>query len=77
MNGRWFDERQLEAYLADGSEKFKRSDEKKVEVEVDGGNEKDGGAGAESDRLDKFGHWLEKEGEQGGKKNLKQGAGES
>jgi HIV Tat-specific factor 1 len=60
MNGRWFDERQLEAYIADGSEKFKKSDEKKVAVEDDGGNEEDGKEG-EGERLDKFGQWLEDE----------------
>jgi HIV Tat-specific factor 1 len=54
MNGRWFDERQLEAYIADGSEKFKKSNEKTV----DGG---EGEEEAEGDRLDKFGSWLEEE----------------
>jgi HIV Tat-specific factor 1 len=52
MHGRWFDERQLEAYVADGSEKFKRSNEKMVDV-AEGEEEADG------ERLDKFGSWLE------------------
>jgi len=30
MNGRWFDERQLEAHISTGKEKFRRSDGKKV-----------------------------------------------
>ena len=54
MNGRWFDERQLEAWVATGSEKFRKSNEKKIDV----GDEEDEGEG---DRLDKFGSWLEDE----------------
>jgi HIV Tat-specific factor 1 len=53
MHGRWFDERQLEAYVADGSEKFKKSNEKMVDV-AEGEEEADDGK-----RLDKFGSWLE------------------
>ena len=56
MNGRWFDERQLEAHIADGSEKFKKSNEKKADVD-----EEDGEGEGEGDRLDKFGSWLENE----------------
>jgi len=54
MDGRWFDERQLEAYVADGSEKFKKSNEKMVDV-AEGEEEADG------KRLDKFWSWLEEE----------------
>lgn len=65
MHGRWFDERQLQAYVADGSEKFKKSNEKKGGGDVedeDGGNSDEGdGVGGEGDRLDKFGKWLEEE----------------
>ncbi|KAF7513379.1 hypothetical protein GJ744_009800 [Endocarpon pusillum] len=65
MDGRWFDERQLKACVADGSEKFKKSDEKKGGdlKDEDGENGDDGGdgVGAEGDRLDKFGKWLEEE----------------
>jgi HIV Tat-specific factor 1 len=57
MNGRWFDERQLEAYIADGSEKFKKSNEKKADI----GDDNDGGEDGEGERLDKFGEWLEEE----------------
>jgi HIV Tat-specific factor 1 len=56
MDGRWFDERQLTAYIADGSEKFRRSNEKTVDV-AEGEEEEEG----EGDRLDKFGSWLEEE----------------
>ena len=54
MNGRWFDERQLEAHVADGSEKFKKSNEKKADADEEDGE-------GEGDRLDKFGSWLEEE----------------
>ena len=53
MDGRWFAERQLEAHVADGSEKYQKSNEKKVDVD----EEEEG----EGDRLDKFGSWLEDE----------------
>jgi len=56
MDGRWFDERQLEAYIANGGEKFRKSNEKTVDVA-----EGEGDAEAEGDRLDKFGSWLEEE----------------
>lgn len=47
MNGRWFDERQLQAYIATGAEKFKRSNPK--QADADGEDEGD----------DKWGEWLE------------------
>jgi HIV Tat-specific factor 1 len=56
MDGRWFDERQLTAYITDGSEKFRKSNEKTVDV-AEGEEEEEG----EGDRLDKFGSWLEEE----------------
>jgi HIV Tat-specific factor 1 len=59
MNGRWFDERQLVAHLADGSEKFSKSNEKKVNLGDE--NENDGAGDGEGERLDKFGKWLEEE----------------
>ena len=34
MNGRWFDERQLEAHISTGKEKFIRSDTKKASVKL-------------------------------------------
>jgi HIV Tat-specific factor 1 len=54
MNGRWFDERQLEAYIATGNEKFSKSNDKKVGFDEDE-DEEEGG------RLDNFGSWLEQE----------------
>ena len=53
MNGRWFDERQLEAHIATGNEKFKKSSEKQATFDSDEDEEAEGG------RLDKFGSWLE------------------
>jgi len=54
MNGRWFDERQLEAYISTGNERFKKSSDK--HAGDDDEDEEEGG------RLDKFGSWLEQEG---------------
>lgn len=57
MSGRFFDKKVVEAYIADGSEKFKRSNEKaKVSL---GGDENEEAEGEEGRRLDKFGSWLE------------------
>ena len=56
MNGRWFDERQLEAFIATGNEKFKKTKEKQPNYDDDD-EEGEGG------RLDKFGSWLEEAGE--------------
>jgi HIV Tat-specific factor 1 len=54
MTGRWFDERQLEAHIAQGNEKFKKSNEKRAGLDDDeDGEDEEGG------RLDKFGEWLE------------------
>jgi HIV Tat-specific factor 1 len=66
MNGRWFDERQLQAYIADGSERFRKSDDKKAEL-PGGGDGADasvataGEGEGEGERLDRFGEWLEEE----------------
>lgn len=54
MNGRHFSGMKVEAYIADGSEKFKKSSEKKAAIDED--------EGEESKRLDEFGEWLEEEG---------------
>jgi HIV Tat-specific factor 1 len=56
MNGRWFDERQLEAFIATGNEKFKKSSDKKAAFE-----DEDDEAAEEGGRLDKFGSWLEQD----------------
>lgn len=56
MNGRHFSGMVVEAYIADGNEKFKKSSEKKAAVveEEEEGEE-------EGKRLDQFGTWLEEE----------------
>jgi HIV Tat-specific factor 1 len=46
MDGRYFSGTRVEAYIADGSERFRKSNEKNT------GDD-------ESQRLDKFGSWLE------------------
>ncbi len=48
MNRRFFDGQQVEAYIADGSEKFKKSAVKDEEEN-------------EAERLENFGSWLEKD----------------
>lgn len=58
MNGRWFDERQLEAHIATGNEKFKKSNDKSIGLYDEDEEEEEGEGG----RLDKFGSWLEQEG---------------
>ncbi|KAL8736279.1 MAG: hypothetical protein Q9166_000434 [cf. Caloplaca sp. 2 TL-2023] len=57
MNGRFFSGTKVEACIADGSEKFKKSSEKKLQL----GDEEDGNE--EGQRLDQFGSWLEAGGE--------------
>jgi HIV Tat-specific factor 1 len=55
MNGRWFDERQLEAHISTGKEKFRRSDDKKAAVNFDDSESEED----EEERADKFGKFLE------------------
>ena len=50
MNGRFFSGAKVEAYIFDGSEKFKKTSTKKVDGDTDA---------AEKERLEKFGDWLE------------------
>lgn len=59
MDGRFFSGTKVEAYIADGNEKFKKSSNQKVSVEENGAEGDD-----ESKRLDKFGSWLEEEGKE-------------
>lgn len=56
MDGRFFATQKLEAYIADGSEKFKKTSEKKLVDEE----------GEEGKRLDEFGKWLEEESKEEG-----------
>ncbi|KAI9765266.1 MAG: hypothetical protein M1840_007465 [Geoglossum simile] len=51
MDGRFFSGTRVEAYIADGTEKFKKTSEKKVIHDEDDDDE--------SKRLDRFGSWLE------------------
>ena len=61
MNGRHFSGMVVEAYIADGSEKFKKTSEKQTALEDDGSED-------EGKRLDQFGEWLEEEASGGTKK---------
>jgi len=54
MDGRFFDGARVEAYIFDGTEKFKKTNTKKHDEEEDS---------AEKERLEKFGDWLEASGE--------------
>ena len=73
MNGRHFSGMVIEAYIATGGEKFKKTNEKKAEFEEsDAGEGKDGedvdeDEDEEGRRLEGFGKWLEEEDEQEGK----------
>jgi HIV Tat-specific factor 1 len=58
MDGRFFSCTKVEAYIADGNEKFKKSSSQKVKVDEDDDGDD------ESKRLDKFGSWLEEEGKE-------------
>lgn len=69
MDGRFFDTRIIEAYIADGSEKFKKTGEKKLGVEDE--DEDDG------KRLDQFGSWLESEGKNQSVEEKHNGGGET
>ncbi|KAL8741565.1 MAG: hypothetical protein Q9184_008372 [Pyrenodesmia sp. 2 TL-2023] len=64
MDSRFFAGARVEAYIADGSEKFKKSSEKKVTL-GDEDEDEDGGEAEEGKRLDQFGSWLEAGGEAG------------
>jgi HIV Tat-specific factor 1 len=58
MNGRFFSGTQVIAYIADGSEKFKKTQEKRAALEdLAEGHEDDGDE--EERRLEEFGSWLE------------------
>lgn len=57
MDGRFFSGTRVEAYIADGSEKFKKSKEKKT-----GPGDNDQEDDTENQRLDQFGSWLEERG---------------
>ncbi|KAI9759087.1 MAG: hypothetical protein M4579_002604 [Chaenotheca gracillima] len=58
MDGRFFSGTKVEAYIAQGNERFKKSTDKKLELEVEEGPAADE---EEKQRLDQFGSWLEAE----------------
>ncbi|KKZ68565.1 hypothetical protein EMCG_01013 [[Emmonsia] crescens] len=65
MDGRFFSGTRVVAYIADGSEKFKKSSSKHADalagvVDAEEGSEQIGEE--EAERLDRFGSWLEREG---------------
>ena len=58
MNGRFFAQAQIVAYISTGNERFSKSNQKKAgidEDEAEGANKSE----EEGERLDKFGSWLE------------------
>lgn len=58
MDGRFFSGTRVEAYISDGSERFKKTNEKRAALEDMAEN----GLDADQDeyrRLDEFGSWLE------------------
>lgn len=71
MDGRFFATRKVEAYIADGSEKFKKSGEKKLGVENEDEDEDEG------KRLDEFGSWLESQGKNQSVEEKSIGGGET
>ncbi|KAL1996755.1 hypothetical protein VTN49DRAFT_7620 [Thermomyces lanuginosus] len=60
MNGRYFAGTQVEAYIADGTERFKKTNEKRAALE-DAAEGRDNAADEEERRLEAFGSWLENE----------------
>lgn len=61
MNGRFFDGTQVEAYIADGRERFRKTKTKSHDYEDDGAGWEVEGDNEESQRLEKFGSWIEGE----------------
>lgn len=59
MDGRFFDQRKLEAFIAQGNEKFQKSKQKSINFGNDSDEE-----GDEGKRLDDFGSWLEEKGDE-------------
>ncbi|KAI9795677.1 MAG: hypothetical protein M1835_005353 [Candelina submexicana] len=66
MDGRFFASQKVEAYISSSNEKFKKSTEKKLNIDDanhanDNDDDDDDDDDDESKRLDKFGSWLEEE----------------
>ncbi|KAL1961955.1 hypothetical protein VTN77DRAFT_736 [Rasamsonia byssochlamydoides] len=55
MNGRFFAGTQVEAYIADGTERFKKTNDKRAALQ----DAAEGGDDEEARRLEEFGSWLE------------------
>ncbi|KAL1955131.1 hypothetical protein VTO42DRAFT_8995 [Malbranchea cinnamomea] len=66
MNGRYFGGTRIEAYMADGKERFRKTNEKRAALLAEADDENAGRGGDKDDeeakRLDEFGAWLESEG---------------
>lgn len=66
MDGRYFGGTRVEAYMADGKERFRKTNEKKAAIlaaaDDDGTGWEGGKEDEEAKRLDEFGSWLEGEG---------------
>lgn len=59
MDGRYFAGTRVVAYISDGSEKFKKSNEKRAALEDMAERGIEAQDKEERDRLDEFGTWLE------------------
>lgn len=59
MDGRYFGGTRVEAYVSDGKEKFKKSNEKRAALEDMAERGFDAEHDEEKERLDEFGTWLE------------------
>ncbi|EEP81077.1 conserved hypothetical protein [Uncinocarpus reesii 1704] len=61
MNGRFFGGTKVEAYIADGRERFRKSNDKSYDYEDDGAGWEASYDDEESKRLEKFSSWIENE----------------
>ena len=59
MDGRYFGGTRVEAYVANGSERFKKSNERRAALEDLAERGLDAEDSDEEQRLDEFGTWLE------------------
>lgn len=59
MDGRYFSGTQVKAYVSDGKEKFKKSNDKRAALEDMAERGVDAQDSSERERLDEFGTWLE------------------
>ena len=59
MEGRYFGGTRVHAYIFDGSEKFRKSNEKRAALEDMAERGIDAEDNEEKERLDEFGTWLE------------------